>query len=397
MSRVDATGEEYIRALFDVLDGKEPEAIRQRVIRNCEWMRAPHAPKDRRSESALHPDRAERERIRKAMAATNARDINVALLRAVRELSDGPLDLRIGVFERPKQANCTEQLWLSVDMPLQRGGRRHRKQRLFLASSKGIMDNVIVPGPTAVIRTNNRPDKAVLQVLADIREADPEARIIGIDFDDFDHQVGELLARRHLADPGDHSVPFGLRLPGLLQAAGMPSGPLAMIVPVSPDTHGIEVAGHAARDLRGLRAGRNGEWLFERKTFVEDGDKHGALVKRPVIASVTAPVRLCLVRGKLSSGFPARIVRIEHDMKANLVAPVQPLLVCVLGVEDPESAIDLAIATVSATDTHPRIAQYLKAREAARVFAGEARTLMVLDKDRATASIGFAAFQLDHC
>ena len=396
MAQVNATATEYLTTLGAVLDSKQHQAIMQRVVRNLEWMQAQHASSDRRSESALHPDRAERERIKKAMAQANARDIYIALLRALRELSDGPLELRIGVIEREKQADSTEQLWLSLDMPLQRGGHRHRGTRLFFISSKVMMSNVIVPGPTAVIWTHSRPDKAVLQVLADIREADPQARIIGVDLDDFDHQVGELLARRRLPDPGDHSVPFTLRLPGLLQYAGAPLGPLAMIVPVSPDTHGIEVVGHGAHDLRGLRAGRNGEWLFERKTIVEDGDEHGALVTRPVIASVTAPVRVCLERGKLSSGFPARIVRIKHDVQADLFGPMQPLLVCVLGVDDPELAIALAIATVSATDAHPRIAKYLNAREAARVFAGEARTLKVLDKDRATASIGFAAFQLDH-
>ncbi len=167
-----------------------------------------------------------------------------------------------------------------------------------------------------------------------------------------------------------------------------------MILPINPDTKNVEIHGHAARDLRGLRAGRNGEWPMARKTIVEDGDQDGNLFTRPVIVTVTNPLRVRPVPGKHSFSFEARIVRIARDMKADVIDPMQPVLVCVLGVEDPAVAIDIAVATVSATDTHPRIAKYLKAREAARVFAGEARTLEVLDKDRATASIGFAAFQL---
>jgi hypothetical protein len=397
LPNVDATGTELLNTLGAVLVSKEHAEIMLRGVRNFEWMQAPHTPKDRRSECALHPHRAERERVKKGMATADPREISVALLRALRELSDGPPALRLGVIEREKQASSTEELWQSVDMPLQRGGRRHRGTRLFVISSKYMMSNVIVPGPTAAIRTHRRPDEAVLEALVDIRKAVPDARIVGVDVDDFDQRVGHLRRQLGLMDVGDSSVPFTLRLPGLLQQNQAPVGPMAMILPVNAATGSVEIIGHLARDLRGLRAGRRGTWLLPRKTMVEDGDEQGMLFTRPVIASVTEPVRVCLAPGRLSSGFPARIVRIAHDVKADIIElSAQALLVCVLGVEDPDLAIDLAIATVSATDTHPRIANYLKRREGAKVFAGEGRTLEVLDIDRATAAIGFAAYQLDH-
>ena len=378
-----ASGAEFLRTFVAALESEERELILLRAARSLEWMQAEHAPKERRSESALHPDRAERERIRKAMVNANAREIYVALLRALRELSDGPLALRLGVVEREKQADSTEGLWLSADMPLQRGADRQRKPRLFFISSKCMLNNVIVPGPTAVISARSRPDKAVLQVLADIREADPGAQIIGVDVDDFDRDVGHLL--------GDDRMPFTLRLPGLLEQRGAPLGPMAMLLPVNPDTKNVEIRGHAARDLRGLCVGRNGEWLLARKTIVEDGDEDGKLITRPVMATVTEPLRVCPVRGE--PWFPARIVRIaDVDRQAQISSQ---RLVCVMGVDDPDDAIDLAMATVSTTDQHPRIAAFLRARDEARVFAGEQRLRHVHDNDRAIAMVAFAANQLD--
>jgi hypothetical protein len=52
-------------------------------------------------------------------------------------------------------------------------------------------------------------------------------------------------------------------------------------------------------------------------------------------------------------------------------------------------------ATVSTTDQHPRIAEFLRARDEARVFAGEQRLRHVHDNDRAIAIVAFAANQLD--
>lgn len=83
------------------------------------------------------------------------------------------------------------------------------------------------------------------------------------------------------------------------------------------------------------------------------------------------------------------------DLTPTTVHPIAPLHLCVLGVDDPDVAISLATATVSATDQHPRMAQFVAAREEAKLFAAEARMLQQLDVDRAIASIAFAALQLD--
>ena len=376
-------GPDYLKTLATLLDSREREPILLHVDRQLEWMHAEHTAK-RRTNSALHPDRAERDQIVKAMQIADAREINVAFLRALREISDGPLQLRLGLLEIPKQAATTEDLWLGADMPRQRGADRLRRSRLFVVCSEIVMSNVVLPGPNAVIANRSRPDKAVLQVLADIREADPDSQIIGVDLDGFDYDVGSLL--------GDHGVPFTLRLPGLLAQRGVPLGPMAMILPVNPDTKDVEINGHAARDLRGLRAGRTGEWLVARNTLVEDGDEDGKLVTRPVIAWVTGPLRVRPVPGKHAFSFEAHIVRIAEEKLAMRAAP---LLVSVLGVKDLDDALDLAVATVSATDGHPRISEFLKQREAARVFAGDQRGRHLLDNDRATATAAFAAYQLD--
>jgi hypothetical protein len=381
LTNVTGTGKGLLHAFADVLEIEDREAILIHVDRTYNWM---HGDRDtRRSDNAIFPNRADRARIKKAREQVAARDIDIAVLRAAREMSDGPLQLRVGLQDIPKQAGVTEDLWEGNDMPQQRGpSRRSREARLFFVCSKVITSTVVLPAPTRVVPRGHRPDEAVLGVLADIRAADPEAEVIGVDVDSFDRHVGVKL--------GVPLPRFTLRLPDLLAHRGAPKKPMALVLPPSSaETRDITV-GHS--DLRGLRAGIRGDWACYDRAEVQDGDGHGKLVSRSVIASVTDE---WMVRSRAPS-FRARVVRIEEDdTDGSICLPRDVKLVCVLGVSDPKKAIELAISTVSATDEHPLIADFMKERDKARVFLGEQRERHTLGVDRALAGVALAAYQLD--
>jgi hypothetical protein len=382
LTDVTGTGKDLLHAFADVLEIREREPILIHTDRTYDWMHGDR--RTRRSDNAILPSRTERAHVKKAKEQVDPRDIEIAMLRAAREMSNGPLRLRVGLLDIPKQAGVTEDLWKGSDLRRHRGSYRLREARLLVVCSKVVTPTVVLTGPTCVIPPDHRPDGSVLRVLADIRAADPEAPIIGVDMDSFDCDVGSLL--------GEQLPRFTLRLPDLLAQRGAPKGPMALVLPPSSaETKEITV-GHAATDLRGLRAGIRGTWTHYRRAEVEGGDDRGSLVSRSVIASVTDELTV----HSTAPNFRARIVRIEEDnMEDNIGLPRDVMLVCVLGVRDPVQAIKLAITTVSATDTHPLIADFLKEREGARVLLGEQRGRHALHVDRALAGVALAAYQLD--
>jgi len=220
----------------------------------------------------------------------------------------------------------------------------------------------------------------VREVLRTIHEADPEARIVAVELDEFDASVARL---QHKALP-----PFTLRVPALVRDTGF-EGPVALFLEPTPQISRTEVQG--VRDVTGLRIGLRGDWSDPYPAEVEAAGPDGELERHPVVVRITGELRI----GDRARGFQARVARVTGDQRDGVRVPSEPRLVAVLQLEDPEAIAELAAKTLSATDDHPQIAAFMQARAQARVFQGEQQTRQALHVDRAIASIAVAAHLLE--
>jgi hypothetical protein len=370
-------GADLIEAVAASLDDPRREEIVALAELTNRWIR--EGARGRRSLSHLTAGDARERRRFSSVADADPHAIEVALLRAQRELSDEPLAMRIGLNDVDKQARNTDDLWPSTMIGRQRGARRVREGRLMIVSSKNFGFPTL-PGATAVVRPRQLPTAAVREVLRTIHEADPEARIVAVELDDFDASVARL-QRRALQ-------PFTLRVPGLVHEAGF-EGPVALFLEPVPPISRTPVGG--ARDITGLRIGVRGGWSEPYPAEVEVAGPDDEIERQPVVVRVSAELSV----GDRARGFRARVARVTNDQRDGVRVPPEPRLVAVLQLEDPEAIAELAAKTLSATDDHPHIAAFMRARTAARVFQGEQQTRQALHVDRAIASIAVAAHLLE--
>lgn len=374
-------GRDLLETVGALVGGLRRDAVIESIALTVAWLE--DGARDRRSVSGLAGgDTAVRKRL-SSVADADPHAIDVALMRAQREMSDEPLTMRIGVNEVPKQARSTDDVWDANEIGRQRGApkSRSRSGRLMIVSSKHA-GSPTLPGATSAIRRGDRPDAAVARVARSIRDADPDARIVNIELDGFDDSVSTL--RRETA------TPFTFRAMPLLDRAGF-GGPVALILGTEPRISGTAVSG-GARDVAGLRVGRRGQWSEPHAAEVEVPSGDGSAIERePVRVRISDEVSF----GAGSRSVRARVARVVPDPCDGVRLPTEPKLVAMRGLRDEEALVELAATALSATDEHPEVMAFLEAREAARVFRGEQETRQALHVDRAIASIAVAVHLLD--
>jgi hypothetical protein len=371
-------GADLLQCVGSLLGARRREQIMTLVDRTLQWIE--EGSEGRRSINGLSQNRREREEFAR-LAEEDPVAIEVALLRAQREMSDAPLLMRIGITEVEKQAHDTDDVWGSNELQRQRGAKRVRDGRLMLVTSKHLAVPTL-PGATAVVEPKQHPHLALARVMRAIREADPEAWIVDIDLDYFEECVCEMHKETR--------PPFCLQVPRLVQMHPGTAGPLGLFLSPSPAVSNTAIDG-SARDLKGLRVGRRGGWSDPYHTDVEGPAPDGTIVHRPVTVTVSEGIRV----HSASGGFHARVARVAVDRRDGVRLSAEPALVAVLDEPSEATIVGIAAANISATDDHPRIAEFIAARAASRVFRGEQHARRALHVDRAVAAIALAAHRLD--
>ena len=378
---VRGTGTDLVHCFSAAYAGTQPAAVLQMVEETWEWLETGAI--GARSANALAGlDRGKRELLSRATTADGSA-VEKAMLRAMREMSDDPLRIRAGIYDTPKQSADDEYVWRSNTIERQRGATRTRKGRLLHVCSK-VLNDPILPGPSAIIPPRCYPDAALLSVLKSIRAADPDARVLDVNLDKFVEDF-EMSATGHRP-----AFPYVLQIPRILHERGAGHGPLALILPPLPEVLSIAVDG-PARDISGLRIGKRGNWLPGTHLLpVKEVAASGELQDRMTNVMVTD--RIAIRAGRHQ--FSAHIARVIDAVTSGRTPP-PAALVAVMGLHDPVEIAEIAAMALSATDGHPEVHAFLQARRDARVFAGEQHTAQALHTDSAIASVALAAYLLD--
>jgi hypothetical protein len=377
---VEGNGSDLVESFQAYYAGAGAQAVIQLIVRTVQWLN--DGASGARSINALSDGERKKRELFSKTSAASAEDIERALIRALRELSNEPFRPRIGIYEVSKQTQDSSYVWRDSDLPRQRGARKAGGGRLLLVVSK-LVDDPMLPGPSAMIPRGSMPDAALVSVIKRLHAADPEVRVVDIELDGF---VNDLSVAQTQAPA---ALPYRMTIPRVLREHGLGSGRAALLVPPVPEVLGLRVDG-PARDLYGLRAGYRGIWS-EPVTRAVEQLIEGELVS--VSSSITVSDELAIGVGR--DAFRARIARVKDVIDSPVGAAGPARLVAVMGSNLPGEIVDMAVTALSATDDHPQVARFMQTREWARVFKGEQRSAAALGVDRAIASVAFAAYQLD--
>jgi hypothetical protein len=364
----------------------EEEVIARWVRQQSEWMAdALAGARTMRSLHSLTQTRRQYDETRALLHEIHAEGLVDAYLEAVAGCCSSPLQIKLGIYDQPKQAARTDDVW---DRIIPNGEIRPRGRiepwRMFMVVSKLIGGPIVLPGLTDIVETNKRPDfavKRVLERIAKLVHTGFPVELIG--FEEFDHFD---LALQHYDIETTDRPPFTFRVPQLMREAAL-SIPAAFKLPPTPAARDIMAGGVALRRLRTLRA-------------TSDWQDLGVVDVNGTWLRLRASTDLRITAGGQANAFTARIVRTEdvtpdaHRSEPEGAQSSQ--LLAVLNSEDDEHAARLAAAVLSTRDDTAAVLTFIEQRKLGRVLRGEFTERRALAADRALASVALARVQLDN-
>lgn len=375
-------GYDFLDCVQGQLTMDEADAVMTLVARTRDWLVDGHSGK--RSHHRLAHSAGERKQF-STVGRVKAVELESAMIRAFDQMSRAPLLARLGVREIPKQSNSDPDTWASANLDSDRETRT-RKALDPIVSSKFI-NNPVMPGATASIKPGKRPDDAMRRVLQTIYGAAPSARV------HLDHRrLSKFDERVSRARSEGSQAPLCFRVAQIMSEIEGPKGPVAFVLPADPIVNKTRVsAAGDARDIQSVRMGYKVVW--------EDAILKKALLldERGELAEMTVKVRVSSepVVVRSARAFSCRVALVSYHRTNGASPPFSSVLVATLGENEPEQIAEMAVASMSQTEAHPLIKEFLAARDAARIFLGEQRNGDARHADRALASIAFAAVRLD--
>jgi hypothetical protein len=384
---VHVTGQEMLQDFLSVYAGAQAEAnaIGLWTERQYLWMAdALTGSGGARSINRLSRGRRESREFRALLDAVPSTRIMDAYLETVSGYrDDAPLQIRLGIYDQPKQGVVTEDVWDGV-MPRGqfRPYERAEAARMFIVVSKILGGPTVLPGPTEVVKPKKTPDEAVkhvLERLVKLVAGGTAVEIVGLEqLDEFDAALS--VYGIHAAE----RLPFAYRMPKLMREVGL-GVPAAFKLPPIQGSPSPLVGEVSVNRLRVKRATSDWAQLGELEVAGRRYRFRGSPETR---VSLDAP----------GMAFTARIVHVEDVTPQSLRAGRSPethKLVAVIGARDANHAGDLAGAVMSARDDEPGIRTFLNQRTLARVLRGEFQSRRTLASDRAFAAVALAARRLE--